>query len=434
MRRARRLLLSGALVGGTAVALLVTGALAGSSPEARDSRTSQARPAATGLLGAIAAAQTQLQADPHDARTWASLAIDYVAQAKASVDPTYYAKAEGAAARSLALDSRTNDIGYAALAAIKNAEHDFRAALAAARRGLAINPCSSTLFGALGDAETQLGQYDAAAKAIDRMNTLLPGVPAFTRASYVFELRGDVPRARQALQRALQDASSPSDIAFARTYLGELDLNDGGDAQAALREFQAGLATDPTDYGLRAGEAKALADLGRTTDALAAYASLVAAVPQPQYVLEYADLLASRHDADAARQYALFRTEEALFRANHVVLDTEPTLFEADHGSPAKALAYAKAGWQSRPFLEMADAYAWALYANKQYAAALTWSEKALATGWGNALFHFHRGMIEKQLGNAAAARTDIRRALALNPHFNTLQVPQARSALEELG
>src|SRR5205085_1125988 len=122
-----------------------------------------------------------------------------------------------------------------------------------------------------------------------KMNRLLPGVPAFTRASYVFELRGDVPRARIALNRALQDATSPADVAFARTYLGELALNYGGDATGAMQQFDAGLAADPGDYALKAGRAKALAALGQMSQALQAYAALVASIPQPQYVLEYAE-------------------------------------------------------------------------------------------------------------------------------------------------
>ncbi len=61
---------------------------------------------------------------------------------------------------------------------------------------------------------------------------------------------------------------------------------------------------------------------------------MVSAVPQPQYVLELGELEQSQHNPDAARQYALFRTEEQLFTANGVTLDTEPTLFEADHGAP----------------------------------------------------------------------------------------------------
>ena len=148
---------------------------------------------------------------------------------------------------------------------------------------------------------------------------------------------------------------------------------------------------------------------------------------------EYAELLEAQHDPQAQRQYALFRTEEDLFCANNVVLDTEPTLFEADHGSPTKALEYARAGWKTRPFLEMADAYGYPEYANKNYRAALGWSDRALATGWTNALFYFHRGMIERALGHRAEAVAELTKALTLNPHFNPLQVPQGRAALQAL-
>ena len=434
MRGARRWVLSGVAVAALAAVLLVVGALGGSPSKPAQQRDQPGAPAAIDPLSAsIALAQKQLKVTPTNARTWAALAIDYIAQAKVTVDPSYYAKAAGAAKQSLMLNSTSNDAGYAALAALKSAEHQFAQALAAADKGLAINAFSSILFGAKGDALTQLGRYPEAAAAIDRMNQLLPGVPAFTRASYVFELRGDVASARSALKRALQDASNPSDIAFARTYLGELAFNYGGDATGALTEFEAGLSAAPRDFPLKAGRAKALAALGRTTQALSAYAQLVSSVPQPQYVLEYGELLEAQHDPQAQRQYALFRTEEDLFRANNVVLDTEPTLFEADHGSPTKALEYARAGWKTRPFLEMADAYGWAEYANKDYQAALGWSDKALATGWTNALFHFHRGMIQKALGHRSEAVAELTKALTLNPHFNPLQVPRARAALQAL-
>jgi len=234
------------------------------------------------------------------------------------------------------------------------------------------------------------------------MNQLRPGVAAFTRASYVFELRGQVPRARSALDLALQ-------------------------------HFHAGLQADPRDFASLAGQAKAEAALGQLGRALVDYRAVVSAVPQPQYVLELGELEQSQHNPDAARQYALFRTEEQLFTANGVTLDTEPTLFEADHGDPAAALRYAAAGWRVRPFLEMADAYSWAEYVNGHYPAALGWADKAAATGWRNALFLFHRGMIEKALGRSAAASTDLHAALTLNPHFNPLQAPVAQHALTAL-
>jgi hypothetical protein len=415
---------------------------AGGSPSTQPTQSSQSVPAGgsaapaaavDALTKTIMLAQQMLVSRPQDYATWAALGLGYVQQAKATVDPSYYGKAEGAVARSLALNSTGNFSGWGARAALKAAEHDFRGARAAALRGISIDGYDSELYGALADADTQLGAYDQAAAAVQRMNQLRPGVAAFTRASYVFELRGQVPRARSALVMALQDSPDPADIAFAQDYLGELALNYGGDARAALQHFHAGLQADPRDFASLAGQAKAEAALGQLGRALVDYRAVVSAVPQPQYVLELGELEQSQHNPDAARQYTLFRTEEQLFTANGVTLDTEPTLFEADHGDPAAALRYAAAGWRVRPFLEMADAYSWAEYVNGHYPAALGWADKAAGTGWRNALFLFHRGMIEKALGRSAAASTDLHTALTLNPHFNPLQTPVAQHALTAL-
>jgi len=427
------------VLAGSAVVALVLGAAAVGSFGAHGSGGTpaatpvQPSPPGSALSKGIAAAQSMLAQNPRDYATWADLGLSYVQQAKATVNPSYYGKAEGAVARSLTLNTAVNFKGWGARAALKAAEHDFRGARDAALRGITIDGYNGVLYGALGDAYTQLGEYDKAATAIEKMNQLRPGVPSFTRGSYVFELRGDVPRAKAALDTALSDSSDPGNLAFTQNYLAELAFNYSGDARPALEHFQAGLLADPADSVLLAGRAKAEAALGQVDQALADYRTVVSTIPQPQYVLELAELEQSRHEPDAKRQYALFHTEEELFTANGVTLDVEPTLFEADHGSPAKALQYAAAGWRVRPFLEMADAYAWAEYVNGHYPAALGWAGKASATGWHNALFLFHRGMINKAMGRTAAARTDLRAALALNPHFNVLQVPVARAALTAL-
>jgi lipopolysaccharide biosynthesis regulator YciM len=65
---------------------------------------------------------------------------------------------------------------------------------------------------------------------------------------------------------------------------------------------------------------------------------------------------------------------------------------------------------------------------------ALTWSHKALATGMKNALFYFHLGVIEKSLGDKAAAVQDLTTALTINPQFSPLQAPVATQALQQLG
>jgi tetratricopeptide (TPR) repeat protein len=265
------------------------------------------------------------------------------------------------------------------------------------------------------------------------MNDLRPGVPAFTRASYVFELRGDIDGATQALERALHVATAPADKAFVQLYLGELAFNYRAESQAALTHYEQGLRSAPQDHALQAARAKALAATGRGADAVAAYRQVVDAAPLPQYVLELAELLQSRHDPGAAQQLQVFRAALALYRANKVTVDVEATLFAADHGTPAQALDAAKAGWRTRPFVEMADAYAWALYRNHRYAQALGWSDRALAHGWNSPLALYHRGMIESRLGHRSAAVASLHRCLALNPGFDPIRAPLARAELHRL-
>jgi tetratricopeptide (TPR) repeat protein len=423
VRRVRTALATGATVVGLSVALLATGALGGSpAPE-------QPAPVVP-ALSSLEREQQHLKNDPKDVAAWAALGVHYVGQARVTGDPSWYAKAQGAVAESLRLNRTTNFLGYAGEAILANARHDFRAAETAARKGIAINGYNSTLYGALGDALTQLGRYDEAAAAVDKMNTLLPGIPAFTRASYVFELRGDVTGSRHALDRALTDATSPSDRAFTEYYLGELDLHYGGGARKALTHYEAGLAAAPSDAILLAGQAKALAALGQVPEALSNYEAAVTARPEPQTVLEFAELLDSVSDPRAAAEYDLLRVQLKLYASSGVALDTEQTLFEADHGTPAAALAAAIAGWRSRPFVEMADAYAWALHVNHRDREALAWSQRAFASGWQTAPALYHRGMIRLALGDRSAGRADLTKALALDPHFSSLGAPKARAAL----
>jgi tetratricopeptide (TPR) repeat protein len=137
--------------------------------------------------------------------------------------------------------------------------------------------------------------------------------------------------------------------------------------------------------------------------------------------------------AEAEEQYRLFSSVQTLLESNGVALDVDPVLFQADHGDRRVALQHAEAGLRIRPFLEMDDAYAWALHLNGRDAEALEWSQKALALGTRNALFHFHAGIIQRSLGDAGEARAHLTEALAINPHFSPLLAPAARQVLDQL-
>ncbi len=393
-----------------------------------------ASPVRGAASGSVAGLQARLRRVPGDFVAWASLGLAYVDQARVTGDPTYYPKAEGALARSLALDTDDNFVAAAGMAALSSGRHDFAGARQWAERGLAINPSNATLYGALGDAQTQLGHYPEAFDAIQRMVDLAPGTASLSRTSYAWELRGDLDRARAAMRRALDEAGTGADRAFARYYLGELAFN-AGDAATALAYDEAGMKADPGFAPLLEGRARAEAALGRADAAVADYAQLVERMPQPGYVLQYGELLQSlNRQVEADEQYRVFRAESALFASNGVNLDVDAVLFEADHGDAAEAVRLAEAGVRTRPFLDMQDAYAWALHAAGRNAEAIEWSIKAKSLGTRSALFAYHAGMIELALGDLGAARRDLDAALALNPRFSPLAAPLARQARDRLG
>ena len=405
-----------ALFLGGAVGLVRSGSDRVASPSAGFSRAPVSGQA---LDARITSLQDRLRTVPSDYASWASLGLAYVEQARITADPSYYPKAQGALDKSLRLETRDNFAAAAGQAALASARHDFAAARDWAQRGLQINPASAILYGALGDAETQLGDYPASFAAIQRMVDLAPDTASLARASYAWELRGNLAEATANMRRALDDAATPADRAFARYYLGELAFNQG-DAAGALVHYRAGLGADPSYPRLLQGKAKAEAALGQIDAAVADYATVVERLPEPAYVIEFGELLDSvGRTAEAAQQFELFDALTDLFEANGVKLDVDATLFYADHGDPARALRYAEEGIRTRSFVEMQDAYAWALHVNGRDAEALTWSQRALSLGTQNALFYFHSGTIKQALGDVDGGRADLDRARAINPHFS---------------
>jgi tetratricopeptide (TPR) repeat protein len=421
----------GAAVAGLAALLLLGGGavlrpLRGSPPPAAPAEPA----AAQGLGAAIARAQQRLRELPADHATWAELGLAYVQQARITADPTYYPRAQGALERSLAVHPAENAPAHVGLGALAAARHDFAGALAAGRRALAIDPYSAPAYGVVGDALIELGRYDEAYRAIQRMADLKPGTASYARASYTWELRGDLPRARQALELALEVAPSPDDAGFALYYLGELAWN-AGDLRTARSRYAEGLRRAPGYLPLQEGRAKVLAAEGRTAEAVAAYRSLVARLPQPAYAGAFGDLLAATGDrAGARQQYALVRAEERILAANGVDVDLELALFEADHGNPGVALDAARKTYAQRRGIFAEDALAWALHAAGRDAEALPHARAAQRLGTRNASLRYHLGMIEHSLGDRAGARRDLAAALAINPHFSVLQVPAARRVL----
>ncbi|MDQ3480936.1 MAG: hypothetical protein M3423_06360 [Actinomycetota bacterium] len=404
-----------------------------SEPLGRDS-VSVAEVANPGdLSGTIAALQTRLDRLPTDSDSWAALGSAYIQQARITGQPDYYAKASGALDRSL---EESPDRNYAALtgqSALASARHDFHLALKLARQSERINRFSAANQGMLVDALVELGRYREATQAAQRMIDLKPGVPSYTRVSYIFELRGELQSARYAMQQALQLAYSPDDKAFALFQLGELAFNSG-DPETAAKHYATGLELAPSYVPLLYGEAKAAAAMGDTEQAVSTFQTVVDRLPLPGYLKEYADLLESLgRDDEAEQQRQLIAAQQQILESAGVDVDAELALYDADNGQPERALQAGERAFAKQKGIFTEDVYAWALHVNGRDREALPHIRNANRLGTKSALLAYHQGAIEQALGKDAAAAESYARALDINPYFSPLQAPLARQALSEL-
>ena len=433
MHRWTRWTLSGAAVVGLAAGLLAIGTAVG-APPVQTERASVPRPSSP-LARSVADLQRDLARRPGDANGWSELGLAYVEQARSTADPTLYDKATGAFERSLAVRPRDNDVALTGKATLAATRHDFAGALSLTDASLRVNAQSPTTWAVRSDALNELGRYDEARDAVQRLLDLSPdGVGGLTRASYVLELRGDVTRARELLVQAAEVARRPQDRAFAQYYLGELAWN-GGDLEAAAAAYEQGLREDTDSPLLAAGRAKVLAADGDVPAAVEEYRRVVERLPAPEHLVALGELLeSSGRTAEAEEQYAVVRAVQRLYAANGQDVDTELALFEADHGTPQAAVASAGNAYAKRPHAVLTqDAYAWALHAAGRSEQALPVARAASRLGLRSPVLAYHLGVIEAAAGDRDAARAALRRALDLNPRFNPLQAPAARTLLDSL-
>jgi tetratricopeptide (TPR) repeat protein len=426
----RRLLVGGAAAVTTAVALLLGGVFQGGGGEARPSRglSLPVRADASADTALLPRLQQQVRDDPADAHGLALLGLAYQQAARESGDPSYYPKSEAALRRALRL-GQDDLLATSGLGALALSRHQFRAGLALGRRAVALSPTTARGYGIVGDALVELGRYEAAFAAFDRMASLKPSLASYARVSYARELLGDIDGAAAAMQLAIDAATGQREgQAWAYTQLGKLYATHGR-LGAAERQYRRAIGVRKGYVYAVDGLAQVAAARGRLGDAISLERRAAEEIPLPQFVAALGDLFrVSGDDRAAARQYALINAIDRLFRANGVRVDLESALFDVDHGIHLRrALARARAARADRPSIDGDDVVAWALARNDRCVEALHYSKRALRLGTVDANKFFHRGMIERCLGNGAQSKRWFRRALTVNPHFSLIWAPVAR-------
>ena len=378
--------------------------------------------------------QATVRADPKDAGGWTQLAAAELQRVRETGDAGFYLRAQGSVERGLQL--APGDPGaLTERAALELARHDFRTGLADASLAHRLAPQVDRPYGALVDALVELGRYRAAGRVLQEMVDRRPDLAAYARVSYFRELHGDLEGAVGAMRLAVSAGGEvPENAAYVRTLLGGLELQLGRIAAARL-DYREALAQVPGYVPALAGLAKADVARGRLGAAIARLRSVVARLPLPEYVIALGEAeQAAGRAAAARRDLALVHVEEGLLARAGVNTDVELAIFEADHGSPRRAVALARRAWAAAPSVRSADALGWALTRSGAPRAGLRWADRALALGSRDATFLAHAGLADRAAGRPARARRLLRAALASNPRFSALLAPEAARALRGLG
>ena len=337
-------------------------------------------------------ARAAVEAAPDSASAQAALASAYLVRARETGNASLYAGAERAVSAALRRDPRNVSalVGAATLAGLR---HDFRGQLRHGLEAQRVAPELASPLTVVADAQLELGRYAAAARTAQELVDLKPGLPAYARVSYYRELTGDPAGAVRAMRLAASAGGSAQSSAYVRALLGDLELARGRVTAArvayldALRDVRSypqaltGLARVEAANGDLESAARLLR---RSTRRLPLTTSLT--------LLGEVELAAGRRSA-AARHLEAAREMHAADIAGGGLPDAEAVLFEANHGSRAKAVMLGRSVFRRAPSIRSADALGWAYTRAGRPELGRRWARRALRTGSRDPMIRAHAAL-----------------------------------------
>lgn len=401
----------------------------------RDSISSAVNPAvhATPADQRIQAAEAMIEHAQQQPQGYLLLCSAYMQKARETGDFSFNARAEAALNRVLEIDAENYD-ALKLRAKLQLTYHRFSDALEIAKRAQALRPQDHDVYGALTDANVELGNYEEAVKAAQQMVNLRPDTSSYARVSYLRALHGDTEGAIEAMLVAAKaaDPRDPESIAWCRVQLGD-ELTNAGKAQEGEQQYDGALTVFPEYHLALAAKGRARAASGDLTTAVDFYRRAQQRVPLPETAIALGDLYTKLGRAEEAqKQYQLVEFIERTSAASGTY-SRQLALFYADHDLKLdEALAIARREREWRADIYTCDALAWCLFKNGRFTEAQAAMNEALRLKTRDARLFYHAGMIADALGEKQAAVKYLKLALDINPAFDLLQSEIAKQALDK--
>ena len=340
---------------------------------------------------------------PDDAHYQVLLAGAYVQKTRETTDYSYLDRA-AAILNSILSDDRTNYEAQRLQVETLLERHEFAKAAEASHRLTRIGPSDPWNWGTLGDALTEMGEYNEAGDAYQKMVSLRPDLASYNRAAHFRFLYNDVPGAIAIMNKAIEaGSSSPENVAWCMVDLGNIYWKNG-QLKEAGDSFRNALRTFRGYHPAYAGLAKVLAAGGDSAGAAENYKRAQAITPLPDYAAALYDLYRQGgQDEMAKQQLALLDAIDKVSRATGETANRNLVFAFADRDIKLdRALELAQGELQFRRDIYSYDALAWALYKNHRYPEAQEYMRKALALQTPEPLFRQHAAAIAQALEGSA--------------------------------
>ena len=366
-----------------------------------------------------------LTENPDNADLLIKLSAAYILKANETGDPEYYTLAEESLNKIIKNDPE-NFPAYAMLGAVYNLRNQFIKASEFALRSLEINPYSSFSNGVLADAQTGLGKYDEAELTIQKMKDKKPDLAAYSRISYIRELKGDTQGAIDTMKIAISSGlPSAEKTARCRVQLGDLFYNKG-DIETAGQIYGFVVKDFPEYVHGYGAMAKIKMHNNDYPGAIELYNKALEKNLLPEYLISLGDAYALSGNKELAdEQYQKAGSLLTSYKQKGMDTDVEKAQFNADLGIDLKESQeiLQKILDNNSQNIKVYDALAWTNYKLGNYEEAEKNIKQALRLGTKNPLMYFHAGKIYEKTGQPDKAKEYLDFALKINPYYETLSL-----------